>query len=169
MGPTAARQTVAMFAGAAGETGVARPLDADPAHSYNSRLATCFTPRLPSRPSCLSTKTDVSFGFGFAVANPSHRRSPVISRSSTVNYANQQPSPDAISTMSSPSYVTVSSVGAAYCSALSSNGSTSFCRDVRCQTSTSTAQQPSAVVVRCLLYTSPSPRDRTRSRMPSSA
>ena len=28
---------------------------------------------------------------------------------------------------------------------------------------------PEGVVYRCLLYTSPSPRDRTRSRMPSSA
>ena len=31
------------------------------------------------------------------------------------------------------------------------------------------ARKPSLVVKVCLLYTSPSPRDRTRSRMPSSA
>ena len=31
------------------------------------------------------------------------------------------------------------------------------------------AANPAAVVTTCLLYTSPSPRDRTRSRMPSSA
>ena len=30
-------------------------------------------------------------------------------------------------------------------------------------------QMQAAMVVGCLLYTSPSPRDRTRSRMPSSA
>ena len=30
-------------------------------------------------------------------------------------------------------------------------------------------QEPETKVVSCLLYTSPSPRDRTRSRMPSSA
>ena len=30
-------------------------------------------------------------------------------------------------------------------------------------------KQPGDRVERCLLYTSPSPRDRTRSRMPSSA
>ena len=29
--------------------------------------------------------------------------------------------------------------------------------------------EPTELVVTCLLYTSPSPRDRTRSRMPSSA
>ena len=29
--------------------------------------------------------------------------------------------------------------------------------------------KPTAYVTNCLLYTSPSPRDRTRSRMPSSA
>ena len=29
--------------------------------------------------------------------------------------------------------------------------------------------QPNAIISACLLYTSPSPRDRTRSRMPSSA
>ena len=32
-----------------------------------------------------------------------------------------------------------------------------------------TTQEPLGVVCICLLYTSPSPRDRTRSRMPSSA
>ena len=31
------------------------------------------------------------------------------------------------------------------------------------------AEDPSALANACLLYTSPSPRDRTRSRMPSSA
>ena len=31
------------------------------------------------------------------------------------------------------------------------------------------ALAPGAQVITCLLYTSPSPRDRTRSRMPSSA
>ena len=31
------------------------------------------------------------------------------------------------------------------------------------------AKSPDAEAFRCLLYTSPSPRDRTRSRMPSSA
>ena len=33
----------------------------------------------------------------------------------------------------------------------------------------SQTRKPVAPSVRCLLYTSPSPRDRTRSRMPSSA
>ena len=32
-----------------------------------------------------------------------------------------------------------------------------------------TATRPASAVDGCLLYTSPSPRDRTRSRMPSSA
>ena len=31
------------------------------------------------------------------------------------------------------------------------------------------AQNPALLTITCLLYTSPSPRDRTRSRMPSSA
>ena len=34
---------------------------------------------------------------------------------------------------------------------------------------TATPQPEAAVLPTCLLYTSPSPRDRTRSRMPSSA
>ena len=37
------------------------------------------------------------------------------------------------------------------------------------QTEEPKAQQRSAIGFACLLYTSPSPRDRTRSRMPSSA
>ena len=37
-----------------------------------------------------------------------------------------------------------------------------FCRSVA-------IQQDGKIILGCLLYTSPSPRDRTRSRMPSSA
>ena len=38
-----------------------------------------------------------------------------------------------------------------------------------CDAATAGAGQPPAWCSHCLLYTSPSPRDRTRSRMPSSA
>ena len=41
-----------------------------------------------------------------------------------------------------------------------------FCRDVLLKKITLPAY---AYLITCLLYTSPSPRDRTRSRMPSSA
>ena len=47
--------------------------------------------------------------------------------------------------------------------------------DVKAPTATSDADavlglvKPTAIPITCLLYTSPSPRDRTRSRMPSSA
>ena len=46
----------------------------------------------------------------------------------------------------------------------------SICRKLR-NLATSLRQQPHTLVITaaCLLYTSPSPRDRTRSRMPSSA
>ena len=39
----------------------------------------------------------------------------------------------------------------------------------QCSSIGSLGKDPSAWLLGCLLYTSPSPRDRTRSRMPSSA
>ena len=53
LGTLVARSTATVFAGAAGETGVARPLDFDSAYSYNDGLAPCSIPGLPSRPPCL--------------------------------------------------------------------------------------------------------------------
>eukprot|EP00657_Telonema_sp_P-1_P007415 TRINITY_DN27275_c0_g1_i1.p1 TRINITY_DN27275_c0_g1~~TRINITY_DN27275_c0_g1_i1.p1 ORF type:complete len:261 (+),score=55.30 TRINITY_DN27275_c0_g1_i1:78-860(+) len=45
-----------------------------------------------------------------------------------------------------------------------------FCQEeCSCVECGNTAENPEAVARACLLYTSPSPRDRTRSRMPSSA
>ena len=42
-------------------------------------------------------------------------------------------------------------------------------QDIGYQTKSCVYCQASASLISCLLYTSPSPRDRTRSRMPSSA
>ena len=56
-------------------------------------------------------------------------------------------------------------LGRAYAIALGAEGANVVVNDINPET----AQAAVDAITSCLLYTSPSPRDRTRSRMPSSA
>ena len=140
LGTTAARQATTMLTGSAGA-------DSDPAHSYNSGLATCLTPRLSSRRRvCQQWVTSVSVS-----TSPSHRewQIPVIvsrrssaNRQLTASIVNHRRMP--ATRWSSPSYVTGGLVSRCYVlfrSVVKRVDEPLQRRTVQCHTSVSAAQR----------------------------